>query len=434
MSDNRLTEMIRKEAGFTLRIAFVHQPWSDVTPPVKRADSVALWTDQVAHRLGKDNSVVCYSLRHPHHAESSTFGGIEYRWIEPAHDRYLAKVGWKLDDLGLLPPEHSSFGSSWYYRHYGHRIADHLQSYGPDIVHVQNFSQFLPWIKRRNPRAKAVLHMHCDWLIELDRRWLEPRLAAADAIVCCSGYYANGIRKAWPGFASRVHVVYNGVAPEEFAEIGEASPRPEESCRILFVGRVVPDKGVHILIEAFNGLVEEFPQAELAIVGPLWDIRRSSPAIHASKEAMVKELEAKFGGASFEKCLRSHLTPAAAKRVTITGEISRTELLARYRDSDLLVLPSILPEGFGIPIVEAAYWGVPAVATRRGGLPEVIVDGQTGSLVEAGDTAGLGAAIADLLKDDARRRRMGQAARARTLELFTWDSTVHQLRRVYDNM
>jgi glycosyltransferase involved in cell wall biosynthesis len=345
--------------------------------------------------------------------QSSIFGGIEYRWIEPAYDRYVAKVGWKLDDFGLLPPEHGSFGAPWYYRHYCHRIANDLRLYRPDIVHVQNFSQFVPWIKRRNPQTKVVLHMHCDWLIELYRRWIEPRLAAADAIVCCSGYYANGIRKAWPEFAGRVHVVHNGVAPEEFVQIGEAPPRSEKSCRVLFVGRVVPDKGVHVLIEAFNGLVEELPHTELVIVGPVSEIRRSSPAIHASKEAMVKELEATFGGASFENYLRGRLTPAAAKRVTITGEISRTELLARYRDSDLLVLPSILPEGFGIPVVEAACWGLPTVATRRGGLPEVIVDGQTGSLVEAGDTAGLCAAIADLLKDDIRRRRMGHAARAR---------------------
>ena len=89
-------------------------------------------------------------------------------------------------------------------------------------------------------------------------------------------------------------MVYNGAAPEEFAKFGEKS-WSEKYRRILFVGRVVPDKGLHILIDAFNGLIEELPHAELAIVGPLSDIPRSSPAIHASKEAMVKEIEAKFG-------------------------------------------------------------------------------------------------------------------------------------------
>ena len=398
-------------------------------PPVTQADAIALWTDQVARGLRKHHSIVCYSRRGPNQAASSVFEGIEYRRIECGYDRYL-RAGRALDEFGLLPRQRSFFGSSWYFRHYGQRIAEDLQAVAADIVHVHNFSQYVPRIKRRNPRAKVVLHMHADWLIELNRRWLEPRLAAADIIVCCSGYYANGIRAVWPEFASRVHVVYNGAAPEEYTEIGERSPRPEESRRILFVGRMVPDKGLHILIEAFNGLVAEFPRAELFIVGPIPMIAKASLAIHTSKEAMVREL-ARFGGAPFEGYLRSRLTPAAAKRVTITGEVPRKELLGLYRDSDLLVLPSILPEGFGIPIVEAACCGVPTVATSRGGIPEVIVDGETGRLVTAGDAAELRTAIADLLKDDAARRRMGQAARARALELFTWDHIVEQLRRVY---
>ena len=401
-------------------------------PPVNNTDAIALWTDRVARGLRKEHSIVWYSQRGPKQAQASVVKGIEHRRIGWGYDRYL-RAGRALDKLGLLPPERSFFASSWYFRHYGRRIAQDLQSVGAEIVHVHNFSQFVPWIKRHNPRAKVVLHMHADWLAELNRWWLQPRLAAAEAIVCCSGYYADGIRRAWPEFASRVHVVYNGAAPEELTEISERSPRLEESRRILFVGRVVPDKGLHILIEAFNGLVEEFPDAELAIVGSIPMVARASLAIHTSKEPMVREL-AKFGGARFDGYLRGRLTPAAAKRVTITGEVPRKELLRHYRDSDLLVLPSILPEGFGIPIVEAACWGLPTVATRRGGIPEVIVDGETGRLVEAGDTVGLRAAIADLLNDDVQRRRMGQAARSRALELFSWSRIVEQLRHVYKVM
>jgi glycosyltransferase involved in cell wall biosynthesis len=415
-----------------LKIAFVHQPPGIIAPPVDNTDSVALWTYQVARGLRQDNAVLCYSHRGPNQAASAVLDGIEYRWIGWGYDRCL-RYGRALDESGLLPPERSFFGSSWYFRHYGRQIARDLQSVGADIVHVHNFSQFVPWIKHRNPETKVVLHMHADWLIELDRRWLRTRLAMADIIICCSGYYARGIRKAWPEFASRVHVVYNGADPEEFAAIGEGPPRPEESRRVLFVGRVVPDKGVHILVEAFNRLVEELPHATLTIVGPIPTIARASLATHTSHEEMVREL-AKFGGVPFERYLRSRLTPAAAKRVIITGEVPRAELLRRYRDSDLLVLPSILPEGFGIPLVEAACCGLPAVATRRGGMPEVVVDGETGRLVEAGDAAGLHTTIADLLKDDAKRRSMGQAARARALELFTWSRIVAQLRRVYSRI
>jgi glycosyltransferase involved in cell wall biosynthesis len=406
---------------------------SRVVPPVSHGDSIALTTDRIASGLRKRHSVVCYSVRRGDQAKASTFEGVEYRRIEPGYDRYLGKIGRTFDELGLLPPERCYFGSSWFFRHYGHSIAENLRSYKADVVHIQNFSQFVPRIKEQNPRTKVVLHMHADWLIELDRRWVQPRLAAVDAIICCSHYFANGIREACPEFANRVHVVYNGVTPEEVTGIGEAPAIREESRRrILFVGRVVPEKGPHILIEAFNSLVEEFPDAELIIAGPIYPVSKAPFTIHTNKEAMVREL-ARFGGTSFENYLRDLLTPAAAARVKILGAVPRTELLNYYRDSDLFVLPSIWPEGFGIPIVEAACWGLPTVATRRGGIPEVIVDGETGQLVEAGDVAGLRATIANLLKDDALRSKMGQAARRR-VQLFTWERAVEQLELLYEEI
>jgi hypothetical protein len=69
-----------------------------------------------------------------------TFEGIEYRRIEPAYDWHLEKVGRAFDQFGLLPPARCSFGSSWYFRHYGHGIAEDLQSHGADVVHIHNFS------------------------------------------------------------------------------------------------------------------------------------------------------------------------------------------------------------------------------------------------------------------------------------------------------
>jgi hypothetical protein len=114
----------------------------------------------------------------------------------------LGKVGRTFDELGLVPPERCFFGSSWYFRHYGHAIAEDVHLHGANVVHIQNFSQFAPRIKERNPRAKVLLNMHADWLVELDRRWVQPRLAFVDAIICCSDYFANGIREAWPEFAN----------------------------------------------------------------------------------------------------------------------------------------------------------------------------------------------------------------------------------------
>ncbi len=108
-------------------------------------------------------------------------------------------------------------------------------------------------------------------------------------------------------------MVYNGVAPEELTEIAAAPRIPDEPYRrILFVGRVVPDKGLHILIDAFSSLLEEFQDIRLAIVGPFMKIRRASVAIHTSKEPMVRGL-AKFAGAPFEEYLHSQSVPCSGK-------------------------------------------------------------------------------------------------------------------------
>jgi hypothetical protein len=93
----------------------------------------------MARGLGKDHSIVCYSRRGPSQAESSVLDGIEYRRIGWGYDRYL-RAGRALDEFGLLPPQHSFFGSGLYFRHYGRRVARDLQSVGAEIIHVQNFS------------------------------------------------------------------------------------------------------------------------------------------------------------------------------------------------------------------------------------------------------------------------------------------------------
>jgi glycosyltransferase involved in cell wall biosynthesis len=90
-----------------------------------------------------------------------------------------------------------------------------------------------------------------------------------------------------------------------------------------------------------------------------------------------------------------------------------------------------LEEGFGIPAAEAMGCEVPVVASDAGGLPEVVEDGVTGLVVPRGDSGALAGAIGSLLADPERRRRMGQAGRARALRLFDWDRSAEQFEGLY---
>ena len=104
-------------------------------------------------------------------------------------------------------------------------------------------------------------------------------------------------------------------------------------------------------------------------------------------------------------------------RVTIIGRVSESELVGWYRRAQALVSPSLY-EGFGLPAAEAMACGTPVIATSAGALPEVVADGETGLIVPAADERALAGAMAALLSDPERCRRMGEAgrrARARAL-------------------
>jgi glycosyltransferase involved in cell wall biosynthesis len=149
--------------------------------------------------------------------------------------------------------------------------------------------------------------------------------------------------------------------------------------------------------------------------------------ISYSVETIVRDLRVFYNREPYVDQVRQRITPEARPHVDITDSVSREDLIRMYQSADVLVLPSIYPEGFGIPIVEAAACQVPAVVTRRGGMPEVVEDGKTGLICEAANADLLADAILRLLTDESLRRSMGRAAFERTARLFAWDRITQSL-------
>jgi len=113
------------------------------------------------------------------------------------------------------------------------------------------------------------------------------------------------------------------------------------------------------------------------------------------------------------------------------GHVPWSELIKWYRKASIFVMPSYY-ETFGISAMEAMAFGLPVVATRAGGLSEVVEDGVTGFLVPPGDSQAVAEAIIRLLRDQNLRRRMGEAGRKRVLDEFTVDRVLVQTLNVYD--
>src|SRR5688500_13987849 len=255
-----------------MRIAFLHQPWSIVRPGAVETDSVVLWTDHVARRLAaRGHEVVCYSRLGAGLAVTEKHDGVEHRRVSGALDRFVKFAFRKFDQLGVRDPHRPLFASPLTYRHFIRQVVRDLLARGADVdvVHVHNTSQFVPVLRRAlPPRVKVALHMHCEWLTQLNRNVVGPRVAASDLVIGVSDFLADKTRARFPQFAERIRRVHNGADVERFDVAGQADRAGRTIKRVLYVGRMSPEKGVHTLLDAFDFVARQRDDVHLRVIGP----------------------------------------------------------------------------------------------------------------------------------------------------------------------
>jgi phosphatidylinositol alpha-1,6-mannosyltransferase len=203
-------------------------------------------------------------------------------------------------------------------------------------------------------------------------------------------------------FQRRTALLYPSIDPRLRRSDGEATST--KGGRILFVGRLVKRKGVADLIGAFRLVLADFPTAQLEIVGD-------------GPERMNLERLANDLGLDTS--------------VRFAGSLRGEALFARYRECDVFVMaPRTLKddvEGFGTVFLEAGLAGKPSVGTRSGGIPEAVIDHETGLLVEEGNIRELAAAIRAVLVNGDLGKRLGENALSRVLTEFTWERSAEKL-------
>ena len=398
-------------------VAFVAQPWARMLPP---SESVAIGTREIARRLASELRVIVYARGGRTDVEVEQEDGVEYRLVPAELDWRAMKALAPLRRLS--PARRPFFASSLFHPVYFRAVARDLARLRPALVHVHNFSQLLPLARRASPGSRRVLHMHCDWLADLSRTMMARRLESADLVLGCSDHVARRIRARFPSAATRVETRLDGVDVDRFQPVVDPPPR-----KLLFTGRVAPDKGVHVLCDAFRELRVRFPDVELELVGPEALVPREMQ-VALSNDPLVRALDV-FYGRSYVEELRQRLGEDAGA-VRISGLVPADRMPERYATATIAVLPSF-EEAFGLPIVEAMATGLPVVATRVGGIPDIVVDGRTGLLVPPGDARELAAALGRLLDDPALARQLGIAGRERVVELYSWDVLAERTLELY---
>jgi glycosyltransferase involved in cell wall biosynthesis len=230
----------------------------------------------------------------------------------------------------------------------------------------------------------------------------------ATLIVTISKYSLEKIQKHYGIDESKVRIVPNGVDVEKFKPMEDpASVKRQfglgnEPC-VLFVGSLIPRKGLPFLVEAAKKIVKEKANTKFVIVGdgPL-------------KNQLTVSIESANLSGNFK----------------FLGNIKEDMLRAMYNCADVFVLPSI-QEGQGIVLLEAQASGKPVVAFDVGGVNEAVRNGETGLLVERGSTNELADALLKLLGYRALRERMGVNGRRFITENFTWDICAQKMLNVY---
>ena len=222
-----------------------------------------------------------------------------------------------------------------------------------------------------------------------------------DRIITGSNDSARSVAEAFRLAPDHVAIIYDGVDTETF--------RPNSAARepgsILYVGNSDDrNKGARYLVEAL-ALLRHRPELKLTVV--------DRPIAR-----VVPELSEELG---------------ISDRVTITGRLSREELVEQYNRAQIFVSPSLY-EGFGLPAAEAMACGAPVLATTAGAFPEVIEDGVSGLLVPPGDAGALADGIERILGDAELQRRLGEEGRRRIVDHFSWRETAVRTMALYEEV
>jgi len=242
--------------------------------------------------------------------------------------------------------------------------------------------------------------------IFIDRLLLPAKLAAAAFVACISEYNRRYLQEHYPQ-ARRAHleVVRNGLDTARFCP--HPHPQGTPPC-IIAVGRLVETKGFHVLVEACARLRDQGLPCQCLIIGAGPEAGRL--------QQMVNDL-------------------AVADRVVLQGKIPPEAMLSYYRRADVLAMPACIrnQDADGIPtvLIEAMAMEIPVVATRVSGIPELVLDGETGLLVAPDDAPALAQALARLLRDQNLARRLARAGRDLVVSQYNGEASARQLRGLF---
>jgi alpha-maltose-1-phosphate synthase len=245
--------------------------------------------------------------------------------------------------------------------------------------------------------------------------WAEKvSIEGAAAVIAVSEGMRADVLSNYPAVdPAKVHVVYNGIDAEQYSpdpatDVLERYGVDTSKPSVVFVGRITRQKGVPVLLRAAAHLD---PEVQLVLCAGAPD----TPELGAEVAGLVEELRKTRAGV-----------------IWLSGMLSKREVIQLLSHSTLFACPSVY-EPLGIVNLEAMACGTAVVASKVGGIPEVVADGETGLLVPPDDPEALAESINALTRDRDRAKAMGTAGRERAQSQFDWGKIAQQTAELYES-
>jgi len=327
--------------------------------------------------------------------------------VFPLHDRLRNVRKDSLDLAGSLA-QMGALGSIW---RYAQRVSRFARERGVDLIYSNSLkADFYGAVAARLARLPVVWHVRDriedDYLPPVAARLVRLLARHLPACVVANSRSTLETLRLQPG--KRTAVIASGLTREHIERCSGAR-LPNAIPRIGVIGRIAPWKGQDVFLEAAALVLREGIRARFHIVGA-----------------------ALFGEEAFERQLRELAAAlGVAEHVEFAGHSDVPTIL---RSLDVLVHASKTPEPFGQVIIEGLAAGLPVIATDGGGAREIIEPDRTGVLVPMGDARTLAAALAKLLADPERGRRLGAAGRQHVLEHFTVERSARHSEALYERL
>jgi len=277
------------------------------------------------------------------------------------------------------------------------------RTFAPDLCHVVTLgaTDFYHHITASTYRAPSLVSLRGVWPRRFEQH-VTQALSRADWVACNSLSTLKYARRLMPEISSRSSLIYNALREPSTPP----EPLPFDPPRLLYLGRLSPEKRVDVALDAFAKVRLRHPLARLVIAGD-----------GSEREGLERQADRLgLGG-----------------RVEFLGWVRSDEVPSLINSVTLLLLPSER-EAFGMAALEAGLMGRPVVASCRGGLPEVIDHNATGILVERLNAKAFAEAVTWLLGHPNAARRMGMTAFSHTRERFDWSDCVDAHEALYEKL